>query len=375
MDGQVALFSGPGKPFELRGYELPDSEPGGLLVRILLSNVCGSDLHMWRGELDLERLGLPMPAVLGHEAVGEVVALGPGVTADSAGEALHPGDRVAWRYFTSCGHCPACLRGMTRACQQVHRFISQWQSGEDSPHFVGTFATHHAIRPGQAVFKVPDGLSDSAVAGANCALAEVIQGLRVVGLRVGEAVVVQGAGGLGLFACAVARAMGAGTVVAVDGVAERLDLARAFGASATVDFSECESSRDRVKAVRALTGGGGDVVCEFVGHASAVAEGIQMLAPGGRYIESGCIHTGTSFDFDPAYLTLMNRSLHGVVYYEPWALREALAFLDRERDRFPWERLLAARYPLEEIDRAFADADARRVPRAAIQPVMPARGA
>src|SRR6266498_2358720 len=99
MDGEVALFFGPGKAFELRRYELPEPEAGGLLVRILLSNVCGSDLHMWRGELDLERLGLPMPAVLGHEAVGEVVALGPAVTADSAGEDLWPGDRVAWRYF------------------------------------------------------------------------------------------------------------------------------------------------------------------------------------------------------------------------------------------------------------------------------------
>jgi threonine dehydrogenase-like Zn-dependent dehydrogenase len=371
MDGQVALFFGPGKPFELRRYELPEPEPGGLLVRILLSNVCGSDLHMWRGELDLERLGLPMPAVLGHEAVGEVVALGEGVTHDSAGEDLREGDRVAWRYFTSCGHCPSCLRGMTRACQQVHRFISQWQSGEEAPHFVGTFATHHAVRPAQAVFKAPGSLSDSAVAGANCALAEVIQGLHVVNLRVGEAVVVQGAGGLGLYACAVAKVMGAGTVVVVDGVAERLELAEAFGADATVDLAEHETSRERVKAVRALTGGGGDVVCEFVGHASAVAEGIQMLAPGGRYLESGCIHTGTSFDFDPAYLTLMNRSLHGVVYYEPWALREALAFLDRERDRFPWDRLLAARYPLADIDRAFADADARTVPRAAVQPGLP----
>jgi D-arabinose 1-dehydrogenase-like Zn-dependent alcohol dehydrogenase len=77
----------------------------------------------------------------------------------------------------------------------------------------------------------------------------------------------------------------------------------------------------------------------------------------------GTIHTGTSFDFDPAYLTLLNRSIHGVVYYEPWALREALDFLARTRDRLPWHRLGAATYPLAEIDQAFADAHDRKVPR------------
>jgi threonine dehydrogenase-like Zn-dependent dehydrogenase len=193
--------------------------------------------------------------------------------------------------------------------------------------------------------------------------------LTTVGLRAGESVVVQGAGGLGVYACAVARASGASTVVAVDGVRERLELARAFGADHVVDVSEHPDPKARIRAVRDLTDGGADVVCEFVGHASAVSEGIQMVAPGGRYLECGCIHTGTSFDFDPAYLTLLSRSIVSVIYYEPWALREAVRFLQRHRDRFPWERLLASTYPLADIDRAFADADARRVPRAAV--VMP----
>jgi len=369
MEGRVAAFAGPGRAFELRSYEVPAPGPGELVVRIALANVCGSDLHMWRGELDLERLGQPMPAVLGHEAVGEVVALGEGVVADSAGAPLATGDRVAWRYFFPCGRCRSCLAGLTRACQQSHRFISQGRSADEPPHFVGAYGTHLVLPAGHVAFRVPEGLPDGSVAGANCALAEVIQGLSTVGLRLGETVVIQGAGGLGVYACAVAKSMGAATVVVVDGVDERLALARSFGADAVVDLRVAEDARARVRAVKEATGGwGGDVVCEFVGHASAVGEGLSMLAPGGRYLESGCIHTGTSFEFDPAYLTLMNRSLHGVVYYEPWALAEALRFLDRERDRYPWERLLARRYPLADIDRAFDDANARRVPRAALVP-------
>jgi len=364
--GTAAIFVGTGKPFELRDYPLPQPEPGAILVEVAMANVCGSDLHMWRGELNLERLKQPLPSVLGHEAVGRVAALGEGVTTDSAGASLAAGSRVAWRYFYPCGKCRSCAAGRTRACQQVHRFISQGQSADDPPHFVGAYATHHYLKPGHAVFAVPEGLPDGAVAGANCALAEVIQGLTTVGLEAGESVVVQGAGGLGLYACAVAKAMGASSVTVIDGVADRLALAKEFGADNTVDLSEITEPKDRIRAIRDLTDGGADVACEFVGHASAVAEGIQMLAPGGRYLECGCIHTGTSFDFDPAYLTLLSRSIVAVIYYEPWALQEALRFLDRNRDRYPWERLLAATYPLPGINQAFADAAARRVPRAAL---------
>jgi threonine dehydrogenase-like Zn-dependent dehydrogenase len=364
--GTAAVFTGTGLPFELRDYPLLDPEPGGLLARVTMANVCGSDLHMWRGELNLERLKLPLPLMLGHESVGRVEALGAGLTEDSAGAPLASGDRVSWRYFHPCGRCPACLRLVSRACQENHRFISRGHSAEEPPHFFGVFATHHHLPAGSAVFRVPDSVDDLAAAAANCALAEVIQGLAEVSLTPRDTVVIQGAGGLGLHATAVASAMGASRIVVVDHVPERLALAEPFGADIALDVSGMDP-KSRVRAVKQATGGwGADIVCEFVGHASAVDEGINMLAPAGRYLEVGCIHTGTSFDFDPAKLTLLNRSIRAVTYYEPWALREALGFLDRTRDRFPWDRLSAARYPLAAIDRAFRDADARVVPRAAL---------
>jgi len=366
VNGTAAVFLGTGRPFELREYPLRDPEPGGILARVITANVCGSDLHMWRGELNLERLKLPFPLALGHEAVGQVERLGAGVTTDSAGLPLAPGDRISWRYFTPCGRCPACLAGQTRACPDNHRFISRGRSADDPPHFFGAFGTHHQLPPGQAVFRVPDGVDDSAAAAANCALAEVVQGLHEVGVRPRDSVVVQGAGGLGIHAVAVASSMGARSVIVLDGEAARLELARGFGADVAIDVSGLDPAA-RVRAVNEATNGwGADVVCEFVGHASAVEEGLQMLAPGGRYLEVGCVHTGTSFAFDPAYLTLRNRSMTGLVYYEAWALQEALRFLERNRARFPWDRLGVTPYALSEIDRAFAEADARTVPRAAL---------
>jgi D-arabinose 1-dehydrogenase-like Zn-dependent alcohol dehydrogenase len=366
--GTLAALTGTGRPFELREYPLPRPGPGEILVRILLANVCGSDLHMWRGELSLERLKLPLPAVLGHEAVGVVEAVGGSVRAGD--RVVAPGDRVVWRYFTPCGACRACRSGRTRACPQVHRFISGWRRADEPPHFVGPYATHLLIGAGQVVARVPEAVSDAAASTANCAVAEVHQGLREVGLRPGESVVVLGAGGLGVVCCAAARAAGAGTVIAVDGVAERLELARDFGADATVDLGAYEDAAGRVTRVRELTDGGADVVCEFVGRADAVGEGIRMLAPGGRALACGSIHAGTSFELDPAQLTLVNRTVHGVCYYEPWALAGAVEFLSATAERVPWGRLTPVRYPLAEIDRAFADADARTVQRATIDPEM-----
>jgi D-arabinose 1-dehydrogenase-like Zn-dependent alcohol dehydrogenase len=365
--GTAALFVGNGKPFELRSYPIPSPEPGAIVARVSLANICGSDLHMWHAELDLERLRLPMPLCIGHEAVGEVSALGDGVTTDSAGAPLAIGDRISWRYFVPCGRCRACVAGKTRACQRCHAFISQGQSAEAAPHFVGAFATHYYIRPGQTTFKVPASVTDAAAAGANCALAEVIQGLTLAELRLGDTVVLQGAGGLGIFAAAVAKEMGAGRVIAIDSVAERLDLARDFGADETINLTDVTETRDRIRRVREATDGwGAEVVCEFVGNGGVVSEGIQMLAPGGRYLEIGCINRGTEVVLDPAHLTLLNRSVLGVVYYEPWALEAALAFLAHKHAAFPWDRLAGVRYGLDSIDRAFADAAAHVVPRAAL---------
>src|ERR687883_171875 len=114
--GRVAAFYGPGKPMQIKEYPLPDPEPGAIVVRTRVANVCGSDLHQWRGEFDIEKFGRPYPQILGHEMTGTVHSLGDGIDRDTAGQPLREGDRVVWRYFYPCGRCRACLKGLTRAC-------------------------------------------------------------------------------------------------------------------------------------------------------------------------------------------------------------------------------------------------------------------
>src|SRR5437016_8657102 len=112
---RMAVFHGAGKPFEIREYPVPDPEPGAMLIKVALANVCGSDLHYWRGELDYAKMGRPLPLNTGHEHVGRVAKLGQGVTTDSAGQPVAVVGRVAYQYFFPGGRFPACLRQRTKS--------------------------------------------------------------------------------------------------------------------------------------------------------------------------------------------------------------------------------------------------------------------
>ena len=174
----------------------------------------------------------------------------------------------------------------------------------------------------------------------------------------GDAVVVQGAGGLGLNAIAVARDMGAGTIIVVDRVPARLALAREFGADHTLSLEELPTPERRIAAVQDLTDGfGADVVADFVGYPDVVPEGLRMLRSGGCYLEVGSIAPGNMFSFDATALVRGNIRLVGTSNYSPWALAQALAFLRRGQARFPFARLVSHVYPLEKISDAFQQAD------------------
>jgi len=364
---RLAVFHGAGKPFEIREYPVPDPEPGAILIKVALANVCGSDLHYWRGELDYAKMGRPLPLNTGHEHVGRVAKLGPGVTTDSTGRPVAVGDRVAYRYFFPCGRCRACLRQRTKSCpvRQANWLVSC----EAWPHFQGGFGQYFYLRPNHAVFKLPDEITDEMAAGVNCAYTQVYAGLDLAGLRAGQIVVIQGAGGLGVYACAVAREMGAACVIVIDGVDARLELARRFGAHEIVDLREHATPEARVTRVKALTDGwGGDIVMELVGNPKVVDEGLRMTAPEGTYLEIGNINIGWKAEFDPAWIVFGNRKILGLAHYEAEHLRGALDLMHRTLTRYPWEKVVSHKFPLEAINDAFVQQDQGHVTRAAIVP-------
>lgn len=351
--GKAAVFFGPGRPFELRDVPLPEVEPDGILVRVSLANICGSDLHFWRGDAPLR---LPADGwIFGHEMMGRVARLGARVKTDSLGRPLKEGDRVAYAYFYPCGRCYVCLNNEPANCPAK---IERPRGPADFPHFHGAFAEYYYVRPGGAIFVVPDTLPDELVSPVNCALSQVIFGLQQVDLRFGGSVVIQGAGGLGLQAAAVARDMGAETVIVIDRIPGRLELARAFGADHTIDLGQVTERKDRVALVRQWTGGrGADVACDFVGFPAVIPEGIDMLRAGGRYLEVGTISRGAKVELEPSLLVWGAKRIVGVFQYDPWVIPRALDFLVRTRARWPFDRLISHKYPLAEIDRAFAESE------------------
>ena len=365
--GRIARFDAPGKPFQIETVSLPDIGPGQILIKVTRANICGSDVHAWHGTFATRGLGGQLPTVLGHEMVGAVEALGDGVSADSNGMPLHVGTRVVFPYFFCCHTCRNCLAGRSNACLNMK--MAMLGRADMPPYFVGGYGDYFLVPAGAVVYTVPDTVSDDIAAGANCALSQVIYGLERVDLQFGEYVVVQGAGALGLYAVAVAKARGAARVIAIDGVPERLELAAAFGADEVIDISDVTSEKDRAKIVRTQTDGqGADVVVEVVGHPSAIDEGLKMLAQFGRYLEIGNINLGKTFEFDPSRFVFANKTMVGVSLYDPVVLSRALSFLERHQHRLPFDRLAAAQYSLDHINVAFAAAEGKRDVRASIVP-------
>jgi D-arabinose 1-dehydrogenase-like Zn-dependent alcohol dehydrogenase len=349
MKGKAAVFLGPERPLEIREYTVNPPGPDEILVRISRCNICGSDLHVLKGH------GPPgivegTPQILGHEMMGTVYALGANVKTDYAGVPLKEGDRVAYAYFRPCGRCWACISG-TAAC--LVRY-AHWLgvSAETPPHFNGAFGEYYYIGPRQWVYKVPDELEDDVVSPINCALSEVLYGLHRVGITLGDTVVIQGAGGLGLYATAVAREMGAGKVIVLDMQEERLVLALEFGAHYILDISQM-LDEERVAKVKELSGGdGADVVAELTGSPHAVAEGMNMLRPGGRYLMIGNINLGLATEFDPAVAVRGSKRMVGVIVYEAWVIPRALDFLVRCAGKYPFHKVISHSYSLDEINEA-----------------------
>jgi len=263
--------------------ERPEPEPiaaDDAVVRVDASGVCGSDLHIYHGRVQIE------PGfTLGHEYVGTVVAAGDGVTGVSEG------DRVLGTFHTACGMCFFCRRGLYQQCDEARVF----GHGATLGSLQGTQAELALVpRANMTLRRVPEGLSDAAALFAGDVMGTGYHAVVAAGLQPGDTCAVIGLGPVGLCAVMAARASGASQVVAVDTVAERLDTARALGAH-PVHATE-EDPRAAVKELTEL--GGVDVAVEAVGHPAALDTAIRLTRKGGTvsvvgvYAERAEVHMG-----------------------------------------------------------------------------------
>ncbi|HEY7649547.1 MAG TPA: zinc-binding dehydrogenase [Methylomirabilota bacterium] len=358
----AAVFRGPGQGFELTEYPLMAPVPGGLVARVLMSTVCGSDLHSWLG-----RRTSPVPGILGHEIVGTVAALGepPPVTLD--GRPLVEGDRITWTEYIICGNCRPCQDfSLPQKCVSVRKYGHEGAAAP--PHLLGGFAQFCHVLPGSGVLRVPEPLDDCEAVAVNCGVATMVAVVEAAAIEAGDAVLVQGVGLLGLYGIAMARSAGAGFVIAVDRVPERLELAYRFGADLAIDLSGLEGAEAVTQVREACARGGADVGIETCGAPTALPEGLSMLRIGGRYVSAGLVSPGPPVALDAHALVTRCLTVRGVHNYRPAHLGQALDFVARHRQRWPLGELVDQRFSLAEVDAAFSHAAARRLVRPAIVP-------
>jgi threonine dehydrogenase-like Zn-dependent dehydrogenase len=358
MKGKLAVMVEPNK-LEYQQYQLPSAAKGALLLRIIRANVCGSELHVWNGSHPVKKDG-----ILGHEMVGMIEEIGEGVTKDHAGNPIQIGDRVTATYFQACGRCGPCADGAFLLCENTYEYFNK--RPEETPHFHAAFSTHYYVQPTQFFYKVPNNIPDSVAASANCAISQVYYGIDKVQVKINETVVIQGAGGLGLYATAISKESGA-RVIVIDGVEERLNQAIKFGADHVINLNQFDTIEKRSAYIKELTNGkGADVGIEVAGAPSAFSEGIHHIKPGGRFLTMGNVAPGRTTEFDPGFLTRKSITIYSVNRYQPWYLGKALKFLSSTIHKYPYESIIDGEFDFSEVETALNKSVNREVTRASI---------
>ncbi|WP_031495967.1 zinc-binding dehydrogenase [Bryobacter aggregatus] len=337
------------KPLQICEFPLNEElQPGEALARVEMAGICGTDVHLWKGELPI-----PVPVILGHESAGRIAKLGAGLERDWTGQALQEGDRVVWASSIVCGECYYCRikRTPTRCLKRKAYGISYCSN--EAPHLRGGYAEWILLRAGTSIFKLPDNLPFESIVGAGCALNTALHGVERIGLEMGDTVVIQGAGPVGLAALAVAIESGAAKTVVVGGPAHRLQMALEFGADAVVSLEEFPTAAVRLEEVRRHTGEfGADVVLECVGHPSAVPEGFELCRDGGKYLVLGQYANAGNVEFNPHVITKKQLTVMGSWAFEPRHVLGAIQFLARPRWRELFAKQVTHRFSLDQASEA-----------------------
>jgi S-(hydroxymethyl)glutathione dehydrogenase/alcohol dehydrogenase len=292
---RAAVLRAVNAPLAIEQIEVGPVAAGDVLVRMRAASLCHTDLEVIEGAL-----ACPLPAVLGHEAAGEIAAVGEGVSH------LAVGDRVVLSWNPHCGHCFYCTRGQTILCRPYLANAAKAFHFDGRPRlrcdgadvhqlmYCGGFA-EYAVVPAQAAIRVPDAMPFDRAALLGCGvMTGVGAATRIADLRWGGVAMVIGCGAVGLSAVQGARLAGAADIIAVDPNPARLQVAGAVGATLLLD----PRSEDAVAAARKLTDGrGADVVLECAGRAESFRLSVEAVRPGGNVVWLGKVNVNQDVAF------------------------------------------------------------------------------
>lgn len=304
-----------GAPMPIEELELADPREHEVLVKLLACGFCHSDLSFWLGYIKTT-----LPVVLGHEAIGVVEKVGPGVTK------LKKGDRVIGCWMAPCGHCYQCLRGRPNICEGTREFFDKNVLMDGTTRltdkkgrpvgasgFCGGFATH-AVFPEISAIRIPDGIKSPPehLCQLGCS---ILTGWGTVtntaDLRENDTVGIWGCGGVGLNAIRAASVRNCRLIVAVDLMGEKKDIAMTFGATHFIDSSKT----DPIPIIKELTDGFGlEYAMEAIGDPGAQVQAWWSLRPGGTLIGIGLAPEGSTTNLNLTFLPPHTKKIVGALY-------------------------------------------------------------
>lgn len=336
---------------EVKEYPVPEIGDDDILVKVEGAGICGTDVHEWRAD----PFGL-IPVVLGHEGTGEIVAMGKNIKEDTQGKPVKVGDKIVTSVAV-CGECAMCKLHpeLPNLCEGSK--IQGLLPDKADNHLQGWFADYMLIEKGATFFNVSDMTLDQRMLIELSAVAvHAVRRATDTGLMpLGATIVIQGMGPVGLVVCAVLKTRGYRNIIAIDGTPMRLEMAKKFGASHTINFKEYKSVEDKVQFVKNLTSGlGADFAFQCTGAPPAAAEVWKYVRRGGGlcemgfFVNNGECQINPHFDICQKEITVVGSWTYGALEYP-----DTISFVKQCCEMgIPFTDLITHRFGLDELNEA-----------------------
>jgi len=352
MKAKAAVLFEVGQKLDLQEVEVEPPRSGEVLIKMAAAGICHSDLHVMTGHL-----AAPLPAILGHEGSGIVAAVGPGVTH------LRPGDHVIPLWRLSCGVCEYCSDNRPALCAEGLQIRMTGRlldgstrfklDGKEIKHFAGVSSfSEYSVIPERAVLKIPEDFPLDKAALLGCG---VITGVGAVfnaaRVKPGSSVAVIGTGGVGINVIQGAAIAGAEKIIAVDLLPSKLEFARKFGATHTINARESNP----VEAIRALTAGRGvDYAFEVIGLPATIRQAYDSLKKRGLAVVVGVTPMTAEVSVPIMPLVFEERTLTGSIYGSSRPVIHIPLLINLYRaGKLKLDELLTRRYPFSQINEAY----------------------
>lgn len=328
---------------------IPMLKPGEILGKLRMATICGSDLHTISGKRKE-----PAPSILGHEGVVEVINhLRP--DAD-----IKKGDRITFYIINCCKKCVNCREGLQQKCSSLFKYGHSIMTEESQLN--GCYASHIIIHSGTHVAKIPDQVKDNVAATINCALAtmvNVVSGLTGKSPYRDTVALIQGCGLLGIYGCVLLREAGFSKVYCSDIEPKRLKMVQKFGGIPVIAGGSPPSDLGESSV---------DVVIEVCGFPGVIPDGVRLLRTGGLYVLAGMVHPNSNLDITGEQIIRKCITIKGIHNYGPQHLDEAVSFLSRTCDNYPFEELFSPSFKLMDFEQALQLSKQQAFNRVCVEP-------